>query len=359
MVTLHLIGSKGLGGAENWFFRFTCALDKVYGERGLRVVRGIRKGSELTSVDPEGISTHELPFYTVWDPFSRWSISKLIDEVSPDIVQTYMGRATRLTHIQKNRGCVHIARLGGYYKLHSYVHAHAWIGNTKGVCDYLIREGFPPDRVFHISNFVEMPERILPQDIERVKKELSLKDENFIILSIGRMVPVKGHKYLLQAMHYLKEQNLSFLPILVMVGDGPLKKDLMKLARELHIENLVRWAGWRRDINTFYALGDLVVFPSLSQETLGNVILEAWSHKRPVICTKFPGALEITTHGEDVIQVPCEDSLQLARAMALLIKDESLRLSLGEKGYNKVFSLFDKKRILEQYFSLYSYLLKT
>ncbi len=359
MITLHLIGSKGLGGAENWFFRFTSALDEVYGSRGIRVLRGVRKGSDLVSVNPKGIVTYELPFYTVWDPISRWSISALIKQLSPDIVQTYMGRATRLTHIEKNRGCVHIARLGGYYKIHSYIHAHAWIGNTKGVCDYLVREGLPPDRVFYISNFVDIPEEVSEEKIEAIRDEFSLKKEDFVLLSVGRMVSVKGHEEILYAMSHLKKKRGFSLPILFMVGDGPLKSRLMTLSRELGIHERVRWTGWRRDIENFYALGDLVVFPSREEETLGNVILEAWSHRRPVICTKFRGALEITSHGEDVFQVPCEDSYALAQAIFELIKDRSLRISLGENGYKKVCRLFEKKHILEEYLSLYHYLLKS
>ena len=66
-----------------------------------------------------------------------------------------MGRASRLTHLPPNGTAVHVARLGGYYKIDGYYrHAHAWIGNTQGICDYLIREGLPASRVFLIGNFV-------------------------------------------------------------------------------------------------------------------------------------------------------------------------------------------------------------
>ena len=354
MRTLHLIGSKTLGGAENWFFRFTSALSRT---DHIEVIRGVRKGSELERVSPPSFPTYGLPFYTVWDPFSRAMVSRLVRELSPEIVQTYMGRATRLTHIPRGRGVVHVARLGGYYKLHAYTHAHAWIGNTRGVCDYLIKGGFPPERVFYISNFVEIPQRPDRSTLVEIKRELSIPEHAFVLLCVGRFVPVKGHRDLLHAISLLAARRKVGEFVLIMVGDGPLRHTLERMAQEMGIDPFIRWAGWREDVSPFYELAHLVVFPSHYEETLGNVILEAWAHKRAVVCSRFKGALEMTSHEEDVFQVSCGDTKGLSQAIEVCMRDDALRERLGEEGFKKVCSHFNPAKIIEEYISLYEYLL--
>ncbi|MCG6861782.1 MAG: glycosyltransferase, partial [Chromatiaceae bacterium] len=156
--SLQMVGSKGLGGAERWFSRFGAAL----AERGAPAELAIRAGSELDRIDLPNLPLHRLPFRSVWDPISRGAVSRLIRRLDPDIVQTYMGRATRLTRLKPGARPIHIARLGGYYELQPYRGAHAWIGNTKGLCDWMVRQGLPANRVFHIYNFVDQPRPILP-----------------------------------------------------------------------------------------------------------------------------------------------------------------------------------------------------
>ena len=54
-----------------------------------------------------------------------------------------------------------MARLGGYYKIDGYYrHAHAWVGNTQDICDFMVKEGLPPERVFYIGNFVPQPRAV-------------------------------------------------------------------------------------------------------------------------------------------------------------------------------------------------------
>ncbi len=350
--TLHLIGSKKMGGAERWFFRFTKALD----ER-IEVERGIRKGSELCKIK-DGIRTHFLLFKTVWDPISKIQIKRLIKKVSPHIVQTYMGRATRLTYIPKESGIIHVSRIGGYYKLHSFTHAHAWIGNTKGICDYLLKNGFPKKRVYLIYNFVEIPHNFCSEkELNKKKKELKIGLEDFVILSLGRLIPVKGHEYLIKALSILKDKFK--IPVkLILLGDGPLKEKLKDLSQSLNVDEQIVFYGWSDEPEIFYQLCDLVVFPSLKMETFGNVILEAWAYEKPVVCTNFLGAQEIAEDEINVLKVPCKDPIALAERIILAIKKEDLRKFIAKNGKEKVLKEFNREKIISQYIELYKYLLK-
>jgi hypothetical protein len=108
-----------------------------------------------------------------------------------------MGRATRLTHIEQGAGQVHVARLGGYYKLDGYKHAHAWIDNTKGICDYLVQNGFPSEPIFHIYNFYEQDDNL---GVRLSREAWGIPPYAWLLMAPGRQVPVKGYTYLLDAM---------------------------------------------------------------------------------------------------------------------------------------------------------------
>lgn len=350
---VHIIGSKQLGGAERFYLRLIQALH----ERGHDTTAFLRRGSEVVGEVPPGIPVVELPMRTVWDPLSKWEVRRAIARVAPQIVLTYMGRATRLTHIRPDSGMVHVSRLGGYYKLDGYRHAHAWIGNTRGLCDYMINYGLPATRVFHIYNFIDLPPAADPGRRAAMRAACGLADTDIVMVTAGRFVEVKGHRDLLAAIARLPAR-LDDRPLkLVMVGDGILGDALRDQAKQLAISDRIVWAGWQTDPGAYYDMADLVVFPSLDRETLGNVILEAWAHRRPLVTTLSRGAREITRHGEDAWCVPCNDPDALAAGIMTVLKDETLSAAMVEHGEHKVHRQFGQEAIVNQYSTLFDSLL--
>jgi glycosyltransferase involved in cell wall biosynthesis len=344
-----MVGSKALGGAERWFVRFGRAL----AERGAPAELAIRAGSELDGLDLGPLPVHRLPYQTVWDPFSRRAVIRLIRRLQPAIVQTYMGRATRLAHLSPGAGPVHIARLGGYYALHPYRHAHAWIGNTKGLCDWMVQNGLPADRVFHIYNFVDPARPVPPQRIAALRAELALPADAWVLVTAGRFVPVKGLAFLVDALSLLPAQ-IDGRPLrLVLLGDGVLGPELRRRAASAGIDGRVVWAGWRTDPGPFFQLADLVVFPSLDEETLGNVILEAWSWSKPLVTSRFRGAREIARHGEDAWCVPCADAPALAQGIETVLHDPTLAADMARRGHARVQTELGRGPIMDRYLELY------
>lgn len=349
---LQIIGSKALGGAERWFIRFAAAL----AERGAPSELAIRRGSALDGLDFGPLALHRLPFRTTWDPWSRQALGALIAKRRPALVQTYMGRATRLTRLPARGAPVHLARLGGYYKLSPYRHAHGWIGNTRGLCDWMVREGLPADRVYHIYNFAE-PARPVPEtEVEALRATLDLPPDAWVLVTLGRLVPVKGQRYLIEALARLPERLAGRPLVLLMVGDGPLAGALQAQARALGQAQRIRWTGWQRDPRPYLQLADLVVFPSLEEETLGNVILEAWSWERPLVTAQFRGARELVRHGEDAWCAPCADAAALAVGIREVLADDGLRERMVARGAERVRREFSRTAILDQYLELYRHL---
>jgi L-malate glycosyltransferase len=350
--SLHIIGSREMGGAERWFVRFLRAMQGA-GEPVSAVVRG---GGDLATHHLVGISAAELPMRTVWDPLSRWQVSHHARASRAPIVQTYMGRASRLTHLKPGRGQVHLARLGGYYALHPFRHAHAWIGNTRGLCDWMIQGGLPANRVFHITNFADPAKAVAPDAVAGLRRQIDARPDDWLILHPGRFVPVKGHATLIAAFAALSREIAGRRPRLILLGDGPLRSALEEQARQAGIADRIVWAGWQQEPAPWFHLTDMVVFPSRDHETLGNVVLEAWAYAKPLVCTAFRGAREIARAGEDAWIVPCDDVPALTAGLQAVIADPTLRLALVAAGTRKVVESFGEAAILGQYRDLYAQL---
>jgi glycosyltransferase involved in cell wall biosynthesis len=294
----------------------------------------------------------------MYDVLSRWRISQIVREYRPHIVQTYMGRATRLTHVPPGRGTVHVARLGGFYKLKGYRHAHAWVGNTRAICDYLRDGGLEEERVFHIPNFLEAVPDPAPEQVAELRRRYGLSGSAPVVMAAGRFVEKKGFDDLLRAFARLPALVSGQAPCLFILGDGPQRDALERLAAELGLLDRVYFTGWQDDPAPYYALATVFVCPS-RHEPLGNVILEAWAHGLPVISTQTHGARELVSDGENGLLVPCRDDLAMAEALEEVLCDpEPYQGTLGESGRRRVETEYARERVVDAYLELYGQLIE-
>lgn len=352
IASVHVIGGKALGGAELFYVRLVNAL-----QAWRQPVLAINApGAQVSTRLRADIAQAHVPMRGIWDLPARWKIMAILRQHEPDIVQTYLGRATRLTHLDPSRRPIHVARLGGYYDLKGYRHAHAWVGNTRGICDYLVSNGLPAARIAHIGNFVDIPSASAPEQLANQRRRLDIPEDALVLVAVGRLHPIKGFEDLLTALATLGTAFYHRPLYLVIVGDGPLNAELRNHAAQLGVTQRVRWAGWQLDPHPYYELADLFICPS-RHETLGNVILEAWAHGRAVLATQTTGAMELIAHGEDAWLVPPQQPFALADGIRLLLGDESLRAQLASQGRRKVESHFSQQHIVSAYLDLYARLL--
>lgn len=352
MLSFHIIGSRLSGGAERFYMRLVRALHR----RGERVVAVSRAGSRVSAELGMEIPQLHVPLANMWDLYSRWKIGRAVRCERPDIVQTYMSRATELTHLPTGKGTVHVARLGGYYALKHFRHAHAWIGNTKDLCDYMTRGGLPRERVFYLGNFVDLPAPPARESLRSLRAALGIPEDALIVLGVGRLNLRKGFVDLLDAFARLPARIAGRPVHLVIVGDGPTRRELEERIRRQDWGARVHWMGWQTDPDPYYALADLFVCPS-RHEPLGNVILEAWSHGKAVVSTDTVGARELMTDGANGWIVPCEDIAAMTLALAGALEDEAAREALGRAGRDYVVANNSPEAILQDYLSLYTRLI--
>ena len=314
MLSAHIIGSRTPGGAENFYLRLVGALADTPDHEVLAVVR--RHGAVAAALEPH-ITRHELTMANVYDLWARRRIRALIRKHRPAIVQTWMGRATRLTH--GITPAVHVARLGNYYKLDGYRHAQAWIGNTAGICAYLTDNGFPRKRVYYVPNFVDVAPPVTAAERTRLRAAHDIPQEAYVILGIGRYTPIKGFDLLLEAVARLPDPMAGRAPRLLMAGAGPLEGPLRARARQADLAGRVEWLGWQRDPAPWYRLADVVAFPCRPGEPFGNVPFEAWAQRHAVVPTRSRGALASSRHGVGAWQVADADAPALAAGLEMVL----------------------------------------
>ncbi len=348
--SLHVIGSGQFGGAERFFVRLVQAL----GEAGQPVAAVTRPGTRIAAALPAGVRHFPVPMRNVLDLPSRWHIRRLVSRWQPLVVQTWMGRATRLTRLRGR--ALHVARLGGFYKLAGYRHADAWIGNTAAICDYLRRNGFPAERVFHVPNFVAPPPPPDPGRLARLRAGLGIPDDALVVTAVGRLVAKKGFQDLLAAFARLPAEIGGRRVDLVIVGDGPMEAGLREQAAHGPAAGRLHFAGWQEDPGPYYDLADLFVCPS-RHEPLGNVILEAWSHGRPVLSTDTDGARELFRREDAGMVVPVAEPRALAAAMAELLPDPAALEELGARGLDVVRRRYGPAVVVAAYQAVWSGLL--
>lgn len=351
--SLHVIGGKELGGAERFFIRLVNAL----AQRGFSVAAvTVANGDIARALDP-GVRQYHAPMLGGWDGYSRWKIHRAIADFKPDVVQTYMGRATRIVRLPGSNLPVHLARLGGYYRLKNYRHAHAWVGNTQGIHAYLIAEGLPAAQVHAIGNFVDTPMRHDAGALKNLRMQWQL-DACHVVLGLGRLHSNKGWEDLLRAFARLPDAIQGQSVHLLMVGDGPLRRELAALAGQLGIAPRVHWAGWQKDPAPYYQLADVFVCASV-HEPLGNVILEAWANRVLVVSTRAQGPLELMQDGVNGLLAPVSNPAALAAAInSGLHLDPRLKQQLIDAGYHEVEQHYSQTAIVSAYNQLYSDLRK-
>lgn len=353
--SIHVLGSRQYGGADQFYVRLVRALH----EAGQPVAAITRPKSPVAkALAQDGMEQAHLPMANGWDFWSAWRIRQCVAARQACIVQTYMGRATRLTRIPKRSPAVHVARLGGYYKIDGYYrHAHAWVGNTLGLCDYLLKSGLPAQRVFFIGNFVPDPVLSTVEQTESLRQVWNIPQEAWVLLTVGRLIDIKGFDDLLSALARLPAEIDGRPLILLVAGDGPLAASLKAQSIQLGLEQRVRWLGWQDPPDAFYALADVFVCPS-RRETLGNVILEAWNHGLPVVSTTTPGALELIEDERTGLLAPIQEPGRLALKLEEVLRaGPEQRSGLGQAGKAYLSARFSKPAILQAYLELYGQLL--
>ena len=170
------------------------------------------------------------------------------------------------------------------------------------------------------------------------------------LVCVGRLIPIKGHLVLLRALAQARSRvpNVS----LDVAGRGPLAPALKAYARELDLDDVVRFLGFVAPVEAAFENAAIVVVPSLG-EGFGMVALEAMERARPVVASAVGGLPEIVADGETGLVVPAGEADALADAIVALAGDLPRAAAMGEAGRARALQVFTPQRCVERVEALY------
>jgi len=180
---------------------------------------------------------------------------------------------------------------------------------------------------------------------------LGLSPTTTVLLIVGRLVPLKGHRYLLSALAGLRRARRDV--VLLVVGDGPLRDSLRRSVEALDLKDATRFLGGRQGlVEETLGAADIVVVPSLS-EGFGLVALEAMAAGRPCVASRTGGLPEIVADDDSGILVPPGDVNALTAALDRLVSNPGLRAAMGRRGRALVEERFDIRVRVRQIIRMY------
>jgi glycosyltransferase involved in cell wall biosynthesis len=302
------------------------------------------------------------------------AIMNVIRRYQPQVVHTHtskagaLGRvAARLCRVPAIVHTPHGHIFYGYYgRLISatFVAVERWLGRVThalialteaGRLEYLERRIAPADRLFAIHSGIDLTAYHRNRSTPAVaRRTLGLPARGPIIGVLGRLVPIKGHRYLIDALPAILREFPSAL--LLFVGEGPEREALAKRAASLGVTNHLRMVGARFNLPGYVAACDVVVQPSLN-EGMGRTVLEALVMGKPVVASRVGGLPDLITHGDNGLLVPPAAPSALAHAVCSLLWDPVRLRRMSETARRSIDHRFSAQAMVDAIDRLYGGLL--
>lgn len=363
---LHVIGGGEIGGAERHVLTLIKLLDKeIFSPELLCLCRG----PFAPLAREQGITTHEIIMRHKLDLSVSRKIEKLLAEKEIALVHTHGARANLVARTAaKNRGLPvvttfhsvlaydypwrHQASTARFLTKLTNRYTDRFIAVSHFVKEDVVRMGVPPGKVEVIYNGLN-PEALKPKSPPpEVRKRLGLAPDQRVVGVIGRLHPVKGQEYFVEAARRLAPAwpEAAFL----LIGEGPDRDKLSRLVHRYGLEGRVLLPGFYPQAADIYGVMEILCLPSV-MEGMPLVLLEAMHFGVPVVASRVGGIPEVIKDGENGILIPPKNPAALAEAIEALLEDEPLRNKLAEQARKSVREMTVEKmaqRTMEVYKSL-------
>ena len=355
MNILQIIPKLDVGGVETGTVDLAKELVKK-GHKAIVVSSGGRLVKELIGANARHIKlpVHEKSFFTALKMIKK--LERIIKEEQIDIVHARSRVPAIIAFFATRRTNANfITTAHGYYSTHALSRVMGWgrfvIVASSVIGRHMIEDfGVPHERIKFIPRGVDLSRfRFKQIDASRHKAE-------YKIGIVGRLTPIKGHAFFLQAI--ARVVRIFPKAKILVVGDTPegkpeYRENLKALINKLDIERFVEFLGSRNDIPKIMSELDLLVLPSVGQEAFGRVIIEGGASGVPVIATRIGGAVDIVENEKTGLLVKPGDIMELVNSIIRLLKDRELAKSFAIEARKKVEKEYDLDRMTENTIKVY------
>ncbi|PHS74388.1 MAG: sugar transferase [Porticoccus sp.] len=371
----HIIYALGTGGLENGLINI---INRTPPDRYRHVIICLTNADDFANrITLPGVQVIQLHKPAGQNFRVFWDLWKTLRTLRPDVVHTRNLASLEMqlvTLLMPGIKRVHgehgrdIHDLDGTNKKYNLLRramqpfVHRYIAVSQDLLQWLKHTvAIPEKKLRQIYNGVDA-EKFLPRQGNAQRGDLTppgfLPENAVVVGTVGRLAEVKNQQLLIEAVGYLltKRPILRRTLRLVLVGDGPLKLQLVDRVKQLGISDVVWFSGDRNDVPVLMQLMDIFILPSLA-EGISNTLLEAMASGLPVIATSVGGNVELVEDGVNGRLVPVNNVSAMANAVAELVDDPALRQSMGEKGLALVRTTFNWEKTVTNYLAVYDTLL--
>lgn len=234
------------------------------------------------------------------------------------------------------------------------------VGVSRSALEGFLDDGLPVSRATVIFNAVD-PERLSPGDSTALRSEIGLVPEDAVVLTaVGSLIPRKGFDVLLRAVAQLRAAGPAEFAgrvRLLLVGDGPHREELERLAASLGLTDVVGFLGRRGDVGAILRDATDIALSAAHHEALPLNVLEAGYFGLPLVVSDIPPHRELVEDGRTGLLVADDQPARFADAIGRLIRDVAMRKRLGDAARQHVHANFLIDRYVREFSELYEGLL--
>jgi glycosyltransferase involved in cell wall biosynthesis len=379
----HVITRLVVGGAQENTIASVLGLRKKVGF-DLKLISGPTTGPEgtlepiaraipkLLTIVPELIR----PVHPVQDWIAFQRLTKIFLETKPDIVHTHSGKAGILgrlaaakAHVPVIIHHIHGPSFGPFQgtlanfiftaaERHAAKVTHHFFCSAEAMTKLYLAAGIgKPEMYTRVISGFDVKTFANPPDRTEARHRLGITEDEFVVGTIARIAPLKGHSDLLQA---VAEAISSFPKIRVLfVGDGSLRSKVEAQVRALGLEQHVIFTGMvpPSEVPRYVSAMDCVAHLS-SREALARALPQALTAGKPIIAYDFDGAEEVCIDGETGFLIKGGEIATVVDRLLKLARNPALRYDLGQRGRQLVAERFSVERMVEQQAEVYLQLAK-
>ena len=193
------------------------------------------------------------------------------------------------------------------------------------------------NKIYRIYNGI-----VFEKEVELI--ELEKDESDFVITSIARIIPYKGHDYLIDIAIELIDKSKKFK--FLIVGDTlpsyvSYELSIKQRIKDLKLENQIKFLGFRNDVSNILKQSDLFIHPAISPDPLPTVLFESLHYGVPTVATNLGGAIEILDNGNNGLLIPYNDPKKAAvliNEYCNNIKLQKMHLENSKKNFKINFS---------------------
>ncbi len=364
---LHLIDSAGMYGAEKVVLTLLRGLRDSHFPGTLGCIRESDTDVPELAREAESykIKVHYFTMRRGFNPLGLIRIGKFISKNQVRIIHTHGYKSDIYLMLLLRKKFKTIASVHGWSKKSANLIGRTYelldsfalnrmdtvVAVSEGVKDDLAKRGLTRAKINLVYNGITIDAEKSRSSRSEVRRQHGVSDTDFVIGTLGRLAPIKGHRYLIQALPSIlnKVKNCR----LVIAGEGPLRNELETLINQQNLSDHVKLIGYIKNIDPFMEMIDLFILPSLS-EGLPISLLEGMAYGKPVVASHVGGIPEVIGHRSEGLLVPPADPEAISKAVIELIENRVLIDRISSAGRKLVRTKFSSANMVAAYLSLYS-----